>query len=238
MVVPKIHSQKNQQQQKLIGKGTGSRRIPLQPQIEEIASSSSNASSSYYIVLLVKIILVLVILFTLPKFVTTTSTTNDRTDDGAVTTQLDMSKIASSTTMKNGSSNNRSSRYRQRQKRFRYKLRSLRRECQNNSTISNCSTMIPEESLNCVNQCISTYCYMKVFNSSITLSPSGNSNNTADFIEDYTIDETIMVVQQQREPLEDGEIDIVRAKEFDTCALEEMMQRYQLQKQQQIKIAA
>ena len=73
-----------------------------------------------------------------------------------------------------------------RSKRSEIKLRSLRWECQNDSE---CAIIIPEESLNCVNRCISSACYSEIF---------------------------------AEQPLEDGEVDIPRAKAFEACVKEEL----------------
>ena len=90
---------------------------------------------------------------------------------------------------------------RQRRKRSELKLRSMRWDCQNRSEqySDDCSVMIPEESLNCVNQCISPVCYTEVYGEL---------------------------------PLEDGQVDIPRAKAFEACVQEELrVLRRQLQKQ-------
>jgi hypothetical protein len=75
---------------------------------------------------------------------------------------------------------------RHRHKRILLKLRAMRYDCQNEG---DCSRLIPEESLNCVNECISPACYAQIF---------------------------------QSQPLEDGEVDIERAKAFDDCVQEEL----------------
>jgi len=49
---------------------------------------------------------------------------------------------------------------RQRHKRNELKLRNLRSECQNTGA---CSLLVPEESLNCVNQCLSETCFAAIF---------------------------------------------------------------------------
>jgi hypothetical protein len=110
-------------------------------------------------VLAVKILLVLLILFSLPKLVTTNQ--------------------EATTTVSNE----------KQEKPIFYELRVARFECQNNPIISACMDLIPEESLNCINQCMSEACYEKIYGTN---------------------------------PLEPGEIDIDRAKEFESCVKNEM----------------
>jgi hypothetical protein len=76
---------------------------------------------------------------------------------------------------------------RERRKRSELQLRSIRWDCQNEN--SECALQIPEESLNCVNQCISPVCYTEIY---------------------------------AEMPLEDGEVDLVRAKKFESCVHEEL----------------
>ena len=64
-------------------------------------------------------------------------------------------------------------------------FQSIRKACE----YEICSYLIPEESMNCVQVCISPACYQSMYGD---------------------------------EPLEDGEIDIERAKRFETCAKEEL----------------
>ena len=116
-------------------------------------------SDSSYMVLAVKVLLVLLILFSLPKLVTTQKTTK---------TEASKEK---------------------QQKPIFYELRVARFECQNNPIISSCMELIPEESLNCIHQCMSESCYDTIYGTN---------------------------------PLEPGEIDIDRAKEFETCVKNEM----------------
>jgi Domain of unknown function (DUF4787) len=85
----------------------------------------------------------------------------------------------------------RPSTYRRNEKRLQLQLRSLRRDCQNTGTCP-LRYPIPEESLNCVNQCISLPCFQEIYNSSAA------------------------------GPLEDGEVDIPRAKAFEKCVLAEL----------------
>lgn len=47
-----------------------------------------------------------------------------------------------------------------RRRRSQLKLRRIRWDCQNDS---GCALLIPEESLDCVNQCVSPACYNKVY---------------------------------------------------------------------------
>lgn len=73
-----------------------------------------------------------------------------------------------------------------RRQRKELRLRNLRLECQNEGE---CALLVPEESLNCVNQCLSHTCYERIF---------------------------------APDPLEDGEIDIVRGQQFEDCVKEEL----------------
>ena len=74
----------------------------------------------------------------------------------------------------------------QRRKLNELKLRNLRSECQNTGA---CSLLVPEESLNCVNQCLSETCFATIFGAN---------------------------------PLEDGEIDLVRGAQFEDCVQGEL----------------
>jgi hypothetical protein len=65
-------------------------------------------------------------------------------------------------------------------------IRSLRAQCQQQRS---CASLVPEESMNCVNLCTSPNCYVIIYAS---------------------------------RPLEDGEIDIRRAREFEECLKEEV----------------
>lgn len=87
-------------------------------------------------------------------------------------------------------------RRRRNNKRTQVKLRAIRYDCQNQG---DCSLLIPEESLNCVNECISPACYAQIFES---------------------------------QPLEDGEVDVVRAQAFDNCVKEELRELRRQQQQQ------
>jgi Domain of unknown function (DUF4787) len=94
---------------------------------------------------------------------------------------------------------NRPSQQRRKHKLVELRLRSMRYECQN---VGVCALLnVPEESLNCVNQCVSAPCYNQIY-------------NNAD-------------VDPPRLPLEDGEVDVFRAKEFDKCAQDEIRQQQQ-----------
>jgi Domain of unknown function (DUF4787) len=128
---------------------------------------ASQSSSSDYLLLAVKILLVLIILFLLPQFVT---------GGGDGTTSISEGQ--------------------RRRKRSTLKLRKLRWDCQNSNDYD-CALLIPQESLNCVNECMSPACYTQVY---------------------------------AHEPLEDGQVDIPRAKEFEACVQEELrVLRRQLQ---------
>ena len=146
--------------------------------------------SSYYVLLIVKILLVLIILFSLPKLVTSST---------ATTMKL------STTKERRG---NRMNQQHHIYKRYKYKLRSLRDDCQNNLD-QPCALLIPEESLNCVNACISLTCYEQVYDS------------TTEIMQNDVMTTII------REPLEDGEIDVGRAKEFDQCVMNQLRQEQQ-----------
>ena len=73
-----------------------------------------------------------------------------------------------------------------RRQRNELRLRNLRLQCQNDGA---CALLVPEESLNCVNQCLSHDCYEQIF---------------------------------AQDPLEDGEIDVVRGQQFEDCVKEEL----------------
>ena len=126
-----------------------------------------------------------------------------------------MTKLSTTTKDRRGRMNQQHHIY----KRYKYKLRSLREDCQN-SLNQPCALLIPEESLNCVNACISAICYQQVFNSTTTEMEHNDETGS-------TTTTSIII----REPLEDGEIDVVRAKEFDQCVMN------QLRQEQQLKIA-
>jgi hypothetical protein len=81
--------------------------------------------------------------------------------------------------------NARGARYRKANRRTGADIQSTRMTCE----YEVCSFLIPEESLNCVQACISPVCYQGIYGD---------------------------------DPLEDGELDTNRAKEFDACAKEEM----------------
>lgn len=75
---------------------------------------------------------------------------------------------------------------RNRRKRSELRARRLRLECQNEGE---CALLVPEESLNCVNRCMSKDCYARIF---------------------------------ANDPLEDGEVDLVRGQQFEDCVQEEL----------------
>jgi hypothetical protein len=89
-----------------------------------------------------------------------------------------------------------------RQKRRRlYKVRNLRSACQNENV--DCARLVPEESMNCVHQCMSPTCYSRIYAESST-----------------------------NHPLEDGEVDVTRGQAFETCVQEELRAQLKEQKQQ------
>jgi hypothetical protein len=69
---------------------------------------------------------------------------------------------------------------------------------------SDCARLIPEESLNCIYDCMSPTCYQRVYYSTTN-------------------------------PLENGEIDINRATEFETCLHEEFNKMREQQRQERMK---
>jgi hypothetical protein len=77
-------------------------------------------------------------------------------------------------------------------------IRSLRAQCQQQQS---CASLVPEESMNCVNLCTSPDCYLEIYSS---------------------------------HPLEDGEIDVRRAREFEECLKAEFgeMQKQRRQEEQ------
>jgi Domain of unknown function (DUF4787) len=85
----------------------------------------------------------------------------------------------------------RPSQHRRQEKRWQLQLRSRRRDCQNTG-LCPLRYPVPEESLNCVNQCISRPCFQEIYNAT------------------------------EAGPLEDGEVDIPRAKAFEKCVLAEL----------------
>ena len=184
MVAPKVVSSKG-------------KRTP-KPQQDFVVATPPSILSSYYILLIVKILLVLIILFTLPKLVTTTTTT----------TETAMTMIKSTTKERRRNSHHPHSIY----QRYKYKLRSLRDDCQNNPN-QPCAILIPEESLNCVNECMSVTCYQQVYHSTTEIMEHPPN--------DIATTTTIMMI---RLPLENGEIDVARAKEFDLCVMHELRQ--------------
>ena len=173
------------------------------PKLQDLVAPPSMVSS-YYVLLIVKILLILLILFTLPKLVTTETPT---------TMMLSTTKDRRRNT--NTGSMNQHHIY----KRYRYKLRSLRDDCQNNPN-KPCALLIPEESLNCVNECISATCYQQVYHSTTQILENPHPEDDVS----RSTTSTMIEQQQQREPLEDGEIDVVRAKEFDQCVMNELRQ--------------
>ena len=182
----------------------GNRNPP--PKIQELVASSCPPSiiSSYYVQLIVKILLIFIILFTLPKLVTT-ETTN-------------MMAMLSTTKERSRRANMSQQQHRHHiYKRFHYKLRSLRDDCQNNLN-KPCALLIPEESLNCVNQCISPACYDQVYTLHSTTVMESNENRDR-------IATTASAIVVSREPLENGEIDVARANEFDQCVRNELRQQ-------------
>ena len=193
MVAPKVVSSKG-------------KRTP-KPQQDFVVATPPSILSSYYILLIVKILLVLIILFTLPKLVTTSTATT--------TTETAMTMIKSTTKERRRNSHHPHSIY----QRYKYKLRSLRDDCQNNPN-QPCAILIPEESLNCVNECMSVTCYQQVYHSTTT-----PTTTTTEIMEhppnDIATTTTKMMI---RLPLENGEIDVARAKEFDLCVMHELRQ--------------
>ena len=183
----------------------GNRHPP--PKIQELVASSCPPSiiSSYYVQLIVKILLIFIILFTLPKLVTA-ETTN-------MMAMLPTTKERRRRTNMSQQQQHRHHIY----KRFHYKLRSLRDDCQNNLN-KPCALLIPEESLNCVNQCISPACYDQVYtlHSTTVMESNENRDRTAT---------TASAIVVSREPLENGEIDVARANEFDQCVRNELRQQ-------------
>jgi Domain of unknown function (DUF4787) len=185
-----------------------SRNPPVPPKLQDLVAPPS-ILSSYYVLLTVKILLILIILFSLPKLVTSEtvmtmlSTTKERRNNGNGNHNMNQHHIY---------------------KRYKYKLRSLREDCQNNAD-KPCASLIPEESLNCVNECMSSVCYQQVYHSSREINMEHQEDgSTTDDDDDAT--NRIVVI---REPLEDGEIDVDRAKEFDQCVMNELRQVQQPQ---------
>ena len=193
MVAPKVVSSKG-------------KRTP-KPQQDFVVATPPPILSSYYILLIVKILLVLIILFTLPKLVTTTATT---------TTETAMTMIKSTTKERRRNSHHPHSIY----QRYKYKLRSLRDDCQNNPN-QPCAILIPEESLNCVNECMSVTCYQQVYHSTTTPTTTTTTEIMEHPPNDIATTTTKMMI---RLPLENGEIDVARAKEFDLCVMHELRQ--------------
>jgi hypothetical protein len=197
------------------------------PKQQEAMSSSSSFISSYYVLLIVKILLILIILFTFPKLVTASIKLNTKE-------RRQNQKLM----RMNKNYGNHHHIY----KRYKYKLRSLRNECQNDSI---CKDLIPEESLNCVNLCISNDCYTQIFNSTTTVMIHENVDmdhhsyyyddhysTTSSVISSSSSDTTATMMTVVRVPLEDGEIDVVRAKEFEQCVIDELREMKRLQQQQ------
>ena len=122
--------------------------------------------TNYYLLLLVKICLVVIILLWLAPLVTGHNT----------------AAVASSSTTTSSARTPRSRRRRE----LHNGVRHRRLACQNEGV---CALLVPEESLNCVNRCLSPDCYAKLW---------------------------------AHDPLEDGEIDVVRGQQFDDCLQEEL----------------
>ena len=122
--------------------------------------------TNYYLLLLVKICLVVIILLWLAPLVTGHNT----------------AAVASSTKSTSFARIPRSRRRRE----LHNGVRHRRLACQNEGV---CALLVPEESLNCVNLCLSPDCYAKLW---------------------------------AHDPLEDGEIDVVRGQQFDDCLQEEL----------------
>jgi hypothetical protein len=123
--------------------------------------SSADSQTPSWLLPLVKLLLVLLILFMLPKLVF-----------------LMLPKFVMTAARRET---------RRRHRRTAVELRQARWACQVENPV--CSTLIPEESMNCVNECVSPDCYENVY------SPN---------------------------PLENGEINIERAKQFQDCVKEEL----------------
>lgn len=120
-----------------------------------------------YVLVLVKVLLVLTILFLMPELVRAAAAA---TTSGSSSTN-DPSNVAVRMTKK-------------RKKGITLGFYKSRSTCQN----ENCSAVLPERSMNCVNTCLSPNCYTSIYSD---------------------------------EPLEDGEIDMHRAKLFEDCLLSE-----------------
>ena len=123
--------------------------------------------TNYYLLLLVKICLVVIILLWLAPLVTGHNT----------------AAVASSSSTTTSSARTPRSR---RRRELHNGVRHRRLACQNEGV---CALLVPEESLNCVNRCLSPDCYAKLW---------------------------------AHDPLEDGEIDVVRGQQFDDCLQEEL----------------